>query len=390
MHDQMKDREDHLEKQREAFDKIHREASLIEEERKRVFGGQDVQNVQRQMEAAVQKREEEAAVCKTDLEKLSKEITIAETEQKQKEKDSETLRNDIFQIKTAIDKWISDHSPEIDFKELQDLLQFTLEWRENEQAAIRKIEEAKKQAVAVLQERLHIVEKHQLKRKHEATGEQLQELQGRLNSEIQKEAGRINEISFTISRNEEDLKKVEALLQEIQKKQAYAEDWARLNEVIGSADGKKFRQIAQEYTLEILLEYANVELSALTKRYSLQRIPNTLGLQVVDHDMGDEMRTVFSLSGGESFLLSLALALGLSSLSSSEMKVESLFIDEGFGALDPQTLNIAMDALERLHDQGRKVGVISHVQEMTERIPVQIKVEKNSGGRSVARVVGQH
>jgi DNA repair protein SbcC/Rad50 len=134
--------------------------------------------------------------------------------------------------------------------------------------------------------------------------------------------------------------------------------------------------------------YANVHLQVLSKRYVLQRIPGSLGLQVVDQDMGDEVRTVFSLSGGESFLVSLALALGLASLSSSRMKVESLFIDEGFGALDPVTLNIAMDALERLHNQGRKVGVISHVQEMTERILVQIKVSKQQSGRSKVEMVG--
>jgi exonuclease SbcC len=126
----------------------------------------------------------------------------------------------------------------------------------------------------------------------------------------------------------------------------------------------------------------------LSKRYLLQRIPDTLGLQVLDQDMGNEIRTVFSLSGGESFLVSLALALGLASLSSSRMQVESLFIDEGFGSLDPATLNIAMDALERLHNQGRKVGVISHVQEMTERIPVQIRVSKENSGRSKVEVVG--
>jgi len=137
-----------------------------------------------------------------------------------------------------------------------------------------------------------------------------------------------------------------------------------------------------------LISFANVHLGMLSNRYLLQRIPNTLGLQVIDQDMGDEVRTVYSLSGGESFLASLALALGLASLSSSRMQVESLFIDEGFGSLDPTTLNIAMDALERLHNQGRKVGVISHVQEMTERIPVQIKVSKQQSGKSKVEVIG--
>ena len=119
----------------------------------------------------------------------------------------------------------------------------------------------------------------------------------------------------------------------------------------------------------------------------MQRIPDTLALQVVDLDMLGEIRTVHSLSGGESFLISLALALGLSSLSSNRMKVESLFIDEGFGSLDIDTLRIAMDALEHLQTQGRKIGVISHVAEMTERITAQVRVLKTANGRSRIEVI---
>ena len=116
--------------------------------------------------------------------------------------------------------------------------------------------------------------------------------------------------------------------------------------------------------------------------------PDTLALQVIDCDMCDEIRTVYSLSGGESFLISLALALGLSSLSSNNLKVESLFIDEGFGSLDAESLRTAMEALEQLQMQGRKIGVISHVQEMSERISVQVQVHKKVNGKSVLTVVG--
>ena len=105
--------------------------------------------------------------------------------------------------------------------------------------------------------------------------------------------------------------------------------------------GDKFKKIAQGYTLDILLSYANKHLQELSRRYVLQRIPDTLGLQISDLDMGGEIRSVHSLSGGESFLISLALALGLSSVSSNRMQVESLFIDEGFGSLDIDTLRIA-------------------------------------------------
>ena len=181
---------------------------------------------------------------------------------------------------------------------------------------------------------------------------------------------------------------VEQIAKELAEKQTIAERWAKLNKLIGSADGAKFKVIAQSYTLNLLLLHANKHLSYLSKRYKLQQVPDTLALQVIDCDMCDEIRTVYSLSGGESFLISLALALGLSSLSSNNLKVESLFIDEGFGSLDAESLRTAMEALVQLQMQGRKIGVISHVQEMSERISVQVQVHKKVNGKSVLTVVG--
>ncbi|WP_104202607.1 AAA family ATPase [Billgrantia saliphila] len=163
--------------------------------------------------------------------------------------------------------------------------------------------------------------------------------------------------------------------------------WGRIGELIGSADGKAFRRIAQAYNLEQLLEHANAHLGNLSRRYRLARGGSELGLLVVDHDMGDERRSVHSLSGGETFLVSLALALGLASMASGELTIESLFIDEGFGSLDPQSLALAMEALDGLQALGRRVGVISHVQEMHERIPVQIQVEPLGNGTSRTRLV---
>ncbi|SFU42003.1 AAA family ATPase [Halomonas korlensis] len=163
--------------------------------------------------------------------------------------------------------------------------------------------------------------------------------------------------------------------------------WGQISELIGSADGKTFRRIAQAYNLEQLLEHANAHLAGLSRRYRLARGGSPLGLLVVDHDMGDECRSVHSLSGGETFLVSLALALGLASMASGELVIESLFIDEGFGSLDPQSLALAMEALDGLQALGRRVGVISHVQEMHERIPVQIQVEPLGNGTSRARLV---
>jgi exonuclease SbcC len=158
--------------------------------------------------------------------------------------------------------------------------------------------------------------------------------------------------------------------------------WAKIVEPIGCSTGAKFRKIAQSYQLDVLLQYANQQLKQLSPRYRLQRASDSLGLLVIDQDMANEQRSVHSLSGGESFLMSLALALGLAQMASGQVKIESLFIDEGFGTLDPESLQLVMDALDQLQSQGRKVIVITHVQEMQERIPTQIKVQRLGAGRS--------
>ncbi|PTL93789.1 chromosome segregation protein SMC [Halomonas litopenaei] len=171
-------------------------------------------------------------------------------------------------------------------------------------------------------------------------------------------------------------------LEALERARAEHHRWGRIAELIGAADGKTFRRIAQAWNLERLIDEANVHLAGLSRRYRLVRGGSPLGLLVIDQDVADERRSVHSLSGGETFLVSLAMALGLASLASGELAIESLFIDEGFGSLDPQSLALAMDALDGLQAQGRRVGVISHVQEMHERIPVQIQVHPAGNGES--------
>jgi DNA repair protein SbcC/Rad50 len=162
-----------------------------------------------------------------------------------------------------------------------------------------------------------------------------------------------------------------------------AERWRRVADVIGSSDGKKFRTFAQGLALDALLQQAALHLRLLAPRYGLMRVPRTdLELQVVDHDLGDEVRSVNGLSGGETFLVSLALALGLASLSTRVTQARTLFIDEGFGTLDRDTLENAMVALDGLRATGRTIGVISHVPELHERIGVRVTVERVSAGRS--------
>ena len=165
--------------------------------------------------------------------------------------------------------------------------------------------------------------------------------------------------------------------------------WEQLDEVIGSADGKKFRVFAQSLAFDALLREANAHLADLAPRYLLMSVPGAaLELQVADQDLGSEVRTINSLSGGEIFLVSLALALGLSGISTRATQAQTLFIDEGFGTLDRDTLDHAMVALENLQATGRTVGIISHVPELQERFGAQVRVEPAGCGKSRVVVVG--
>lgn len=199
---------------------------------------------------------------------------------------------------------------------------------------------------------------------------------------------RYHEARARLLRDDENRRRSASFLPRLQEATREAERWGRLADLIGSASGDRFQLFAQSLTLDALLAAANTHLRELAPRYALERVAGShLELQVIDRDMGDEVRSVNSLSGGETFLVSLALALGLSSLSARNAPVESLFIDEGFGSLDPQTLDIALATLDALQAAGRKVGLISHVPGMAERIGVQIRVAPQGGGRSRVEVV---
>lgn len=160
--------------------------------------------------------------------------------------------------------------------------------------------------------------------------------------------------------------------------------WNALHALIGSADGKKFRTFAQGLTFEIVIQHANRQLQRMTDRYVLVRgVQEPLELNVVDQYQAGEVRTTKNLSGGESFLVSLALALGLSKMASRNVRVDSLFLDEGFGTLDEDALDMALQTLSSLQQEGKLIGVISHVQALKDRIATQIQVTPARGGHSV-------
>ena len=187
-------------------------------------------------------------------------------------------------------------------------------------------------------------------------------------------------------RHEDAEQKMGNLSQQLADAETLKKEWEDIVKAIGG-DGNQLRKIAQCYTLRFLIEYANDEIRKFNSRYELQQVKNSLGIRVIDHDRVDDVRDTTSLSGGETFIVSLGLALGLSSLSSRNISFDNLFIDEGFGTLDPDTLATVIDSLAMLQSsQGKKVGVISHTDTMSERITTQIRVIKKGYGSSEIQI----
>jgi len=204
---------------------------------------------------------------------------------------------------------------------------------------------------------------------------------------LNKEFGEIDSKLKIDSQNQEKTKTKQEELDTYSQKQKILE---KLNDMIGSADGTKFSRFAQGITLEYLVYLANQHLSLLSKRYEIVRLQKDepLQLAIIDKYQGDTIRPSKTLSGGESFLVSLSLALGLSELASQKISIDSLFLDEGFGTLDSDTLDTALDALSMLESRGKMIGIISHIEMLKERIPLQISIRKKGGGDSIVELIG--
>ena len=196
-------------------------------------------------------------------------------------------------------------------------------------------------------------------------------------------------IRHRLEENEAAGERLKEKQKEIEKQSAECLKWEKLHSYIGSADGKKFREFAQGITFEIMVSHANRQMEKMTDRYILLRSSESqLELNVADNYQAGEIRSVKNLSGGESFIVSLALALGLSKMAGRKVRVDSLFLDEGFGTLDEDALETALETLSSLQQDGKLIGVISHVNALKERITTQISVNPVSGGRSVIKGPG--
>jgi len=340
---------------------------------------------QQQLELAVERARNAESTTTQALQSVRTQLVQNAAELKAQQERFQALETEDRDLASKIADWRARH-PELDDGGLEDLLRVDDAQVGELRERLQRNEKALEHAKVLLQERDRQLLEHRAQHNGNLEAEQLVTAL----ADLQNQCGASEQLCAELRAEQvEDQRRQNAnsaLAQQIADAYAEYQRWARLNALIGSATGDTFRKIAQAYNLDLLVHHANVQLRQLVKRYRLKRGGSMLGLLVMDTEMGDELRSVHSLSGGETFLVSLALALGLASMASSTLKIESLFIDEGFGSLDPESLQLAMDALDGLQAQGRKVAVISHVQEMHERIPVQIQVQRQGNGLSTLEV----
>ncbi|MFJ3469935.1 AAA family ATPase [Pseudomonas sp. NPDC090201] len=340
---------------------------------------------QQQLEQAVEQARQAQANTSDALQQAHSALIKLTTELDGERQRLDALQQEVADLDRQISDWRSQHG-ELDDAALEALLAFSDDDVGQLRQRLQHSEKSLEQAKVLVQERDAQMQQHQAQHSDINDAEQLASALNEAQSQSATHDQLCADLRAQISEDERRRTANSELQERIKAAHGEYLRWARLATLIGSAEGDKFRKIAQAYNLDLLVHHANAQLRQLVRRYRLKRGGSMLGLLVMDTEMGDELRSVHSLSGGETFLVSLALALGLASMASSTLKIESLFIDEGFGSLDPESLQLAMDALDGLQAQGRKVGVISHVQEMHERIPVQIQVKRQGNGLSTLEV----
>lgn len=329
-------------------------------------------NSQQTYDNAVKKRDEHAIELKNAELRLADQSTELKT------------------LEERYNEWFSDFKAqysEATHEQITILLTLSSEQIKAHLTQFEQLSAALLDANAALKQQQSAHTDHQNTNKPSQNHTELTEQLAALNAKQTEQQNSLLITNTAIEQHNQNAKALEGKQTELATLKKRVEQWHLLNKVLGDATGKTMRNLAQTQTLKILLHYANSHLKTLNKRYELTAIAQSLDIAIIDRDMADEQRSVNTLSGGESFLVSLALALGLASLSSNKVQINSLFIDEGFGTLDSETLSVAMDALDSLQAQGRKVGVISHVSEMSERVATQVHVSKQSGGYSTIEVL---
>ncbi len=342
------------------------------------------------------KKQQEAAQKQSERQKLESEIQLAKQEEAAKSKRLDELKAEGVMLRANADALKSQLNELLGGRSLS-------EDRQQHEARVSTVEKAWRDAetklntlqtqLAATKAKLEQLEVRRLPFEGQTVlnVEALSELEAmtkRLNDEFATKRTEVGSLEQQVKNDDEAQRRREAGGAELQAAEAEALRWGRLKELIGSADGAKFSRFAQSLTLRQLIGLANEHLRVLAERYRLMAAPgDELDLRIVDLYQANVDRPMESLSGGESFLASLALALGLSELASRHHPIDSLFIDEGFGTLDTETLEVALSALENLRSRGKTIGLISHVDLLKERLTTQVRVLRGAGGTSRIEVV---
>ncbi|CAM3531266.1 exonuclease subunit SbcC [Rouxiella silvae] len=352
-------------------------------QRKEIFGDRQIIQVREQLSQRLKSAEQAHLLAQESLKNLQQQLDqlsgqlVSQQQQLQQSETSLQLAEIQWQQALATSEFIDEQAV------LNALIDETL--RQQLQQLKEELQQQQTQVQTLLRQSVEQSEQHLQSRpdgvsaqetEPEILSRQLGELVEQLRT-LQQRQGEVNSQLLDDSQRQAGQ---QALFAQITQSQEQFDDWSYLNQIVGSSDGAKFRRFAQGLTLEHLVYLANKQMDKLHGRYFLQRkTSDALELEVVDTWQADAVRDTRTLSGGESFLVSLALALALSDLVSDKTRIDSLFLDEGFGTLDADTLDTALDALDSLNASGKTIGVISHVEAMKDRIPVQIKVKKVNG-----------
>lgn len=336
---------------------------------------QQLLKVKEEADKAVKEQTDQIARLEKEKEGLQGQAEVIENNKKaEKAKLSEN--------EPKLNAWLDDynaeagHQQKLTFDDIARLSESTVDWEYIRKRQIDLTTEVTKAKTTYKNEKANH-DKHQEKKPADAK----EVLESRKVELEQKSNAELVECQARMKRHNDAKIQMGPLLVDVQDKAMQKKEWEEIADAIGG-DGKTLRKIAQCYTLRFLIAHANVEIRKFNSRYELQQVKNSLGIRVIDHDRADDVRDTTSLSGGETFIVSLGLALGLSALSSRNISFENLFIDEGFGTLDHDTLETVINSLAMLQSsQGKKVGVISHTDSMS-RITTQIRVIRNGSSGS--------
>lgn len=384
---QEKNKKEAYEKALQAWNNTKKEMEEWQAQYQQILNGEEPDAAEQRLTAAKDEATKAADDQNENINKLKAELANSKGSHQTMLSQNKTMKENLQTKEKELDLWIEKYNKQleksiepslIDRNTIREMLHSVEDWN-----AIRREKDEKEKAVASTTALYQNAEKAHLQHLEHQPAQNRDALLA-IQQEY-KERSQRNELIAANARmqnHQEAVKQLGDKAEALQLVTQEKDDWTAITDAIG-ADGKTLRKIAQCYTLSFLITHANQEIRKFNSRYELQQVKHSLGIRVIDHDRADDIRDTTSLSGGETFIVSLGLALGLSALSSRNISFENLFIDEGFGTLDPDTLATVIDSLAMLQSsQGKKVGVISHTDTMSERITTQIRIIKNGNSGS--------